>query len=219
MNNDLSYSNKWIIQIGSHIGNTINDPIFNKIDETTKLILVEPVPYLFNQLQYNYSMRLNDLTNIIFINKACSNFIGEINFTIPSEKNDFNKLPSWASQLASINPLHISHHSHLPNFIIDTIKVKTTTLDKIIKKYLIEKIDLLHTDTEGHDYTILMDYSFIIKPFQILFENSHTDGTFIRCKNYFELCNKLLSMGYTKIYEDNFDTKFELNKKDIIIKY
>jgi FkbM family methyltransferase len=216
MNNELSYINKWIIQIGSHIGNTQNDPIFNKIDKTTKLILVEPVPYLFNLLKYNYSMKLDDLTNIIFINKACSNYIGEITLHIPSEKNNFIKLPVFASQLASSNPLHASlvlHPSHLPNFIIDTIKVKTTTLDKIIKKYLIEKIDLLHTDTEGHDYTILMNYSFIIKPFQILFENSHMDGTLRRGKNYFELCNKLLFMGYTKIYEDNFDTKFELNEK------
>jgi len=40
-----------VLQIGSHIGNTPNDPIYNLIDESTRLILVEPVPYLFEQLK------------------------------------------------------------------------------------------------------------------------------------------------------------------------
>jgi hypothetical protein len=44
--------NKTIIQIGSHVGNTCNDPIFNIVDNDTNLILVEPVPYLFEQLNY-----------------------------------------------------------------------------------------------------------------------------------------------------------------------
>ncbi len=43
--------NKTIIQIGSHVGNTCNDPIFNIVDNDTNLILVEPVPYLFEQLK------------------------------------------------------------------------------------------------------------------------------------------------------------------------
>ena len=40
------YKNKTIIQIGSHVGNTINDPIFKDIDNTTNLILVELDFYL-----------------------------------------------------------------------------------------------------------------------------------------------------------------------------
>jgi len=39
------------IQIGSHVGNTINDPLFNIVDQHTTLILVEPVPFLFEQLK------------------------------------------------------------------------------------------------------------------------------------------------------------------------
>ena len=38
-----------IIQIGAHVGNTRNDPLFQNVDNSTKLILVEPVPlYLIN---------------------------------------------------------------------------------------------------------------------------------------------------------------------------
>ena len=70
----------------------------------TTLILVEPVPYLFNQLKKNYEKR--NINNITFINKAVSNYIGYIELTVPSQTNDFSKLPIWASQLASTNENH-----------------------------------------------------------------------------------------------------------------
>jgi FkbM family methyltransferase len=197
-----------ILQIGSHVGNTINDPIFSKVDNNSKMILVEPVPYLFNQLKDNYKNKMSDTSNIIFINKAVSNFIGEIELTVPSERNDFSKFPFWASQLASVNSNHATEH--LPGIIVDKIKVKTTTIDEIINQYNIEEIDLLHTDTEGHDYVILMSYSFKIKPKKILFEHKHIDGLFTVGNKYEELSNKLKSVGYKKVYQNEEDSMFEL---------
>jgi hypothetical protein len=94
--------------------------------------------------------------------------------------------------------------------ITDKIKVKTTTIDEIIKDFDITEIDLLHTDTEGHDYNILMNYSFIIKPRKVLFEHKHMDGIFRIGERYEELSNKLLSYGYKKIYQNSEDTMFEL---------
>lgn len=196
---------KTIIQIGSHVGNTANDPIFKKIDERTNLFLIEPVPYLFNQLQTNYK---NKKSNITFINKAVSDYVGEIELTVPSEKNDFSKLPFWASQLASVNSKHAT--GHLPNLLVDTIQVKCTTLNEIIKEYNIDTIDLLHTDTEGHDYTILMNYDFKVKPQQILFEYKHMDGIFTVGKKYETLTNRLKSLGYVQMYKNEEDTLFEL---------
>jgi FkbM family methyltransferase len=202
------YYNKTIIQIGSHIGNTPNDPIFNLVDETTKLILVEPVPFLFEKLKQNYKERFNDCKNIIFINKAVSNFIGNIEMTIPSEKNDLDNLPFWVSQLSSVNPYHVL--GHCSNLIVDKIIVQTTTLNEIVKEYNITEIDLLHTDTEGHDYPIIMDYSFKIKPKTIMFEHKHMDGLFKADVNYAELTNKLINLGYKKTKQDVEDTTFVL---------
>jgi len=202
------YDNKFIIQIGSHIGNTENDPIFKIVNSTTKMILVEPVPHLFKQLQDNYKIKFQNLANITFINKAVSNFVGEIEMTVPSYDNDYSQFPTWASQLASINPLHV--HAHLPNLKVNKIQVETTTLDDIIKEYNVEEIYLLQTDTEGHDYTILMNYSFIIKPQKIVFEHKHMDGFCTVGQKYIELSKKLLSMGYTKKYKNTEDTMFEL---------
>ena len=167
---------KTIIQIGSHVGDTINDPIFNILDNNTKLILVEPVPFLFKQLINNYNKIFKTNQNIFFINKAVSNFIGEIEMTIPSENNNWQDLPFWASQLASVNSDHAT--GHISSLLVEKINVKTTTINEIVKEYNINQIDLLHTDTEGHDYIILMDYDFVIKPKKIIFEHKHMDGLF-----------------------------------------
>jgi FkbM family methyltransferase len=199
---------KTIIQIGSHVGNTCNDPIFNIVDNNTKVILVEPVPYLFRQLKKNYYEKFGNNQNIFFINKAVSNFIGEIEMTIPSEKNNFSELPFWASQIASVNPDHAK--GHISNLLVEKINVETTTLNEIVKKYNITQIDLLHTDTEGHDYTILMNYNFEIKPKKIMFEHKHMDGLLKVGMKYYELSTKLLSLGYKKTEQNSEDTSFEL---------
>jgi len=200
--------NKTIIKIGSHVGNTCNDPIFNIVDNNTKLILVEPVPFLFRQLKNNYNEKFINNQNIIFINKAVSNFIGEIEMTIPSEKNDFFKLPFWASQLASVNPDHAL--GHISSLLVEKINVETTTINEIVKEYNIKHIDLLHTDTEGHDYIILMNYNFEIKPKQIMFEHKHMDGLFTTGIKYAELSNKLISIGYKKTEQNGSDSTFQL---------
>ena len=112
---------KTIIQIGSHVGNTCNDPIFNIVDKNTKLILVEPVPFLFKQLKNNYNAKFGNNQNIIFINKAVSNFVGKIEITTPTEENDFSKLPFWASQLASVNDSHAT--GHISTLLVEKINV------------------------------------------------------------------------------------------------
>jgi FkbM family methyltransferase len=201
--------NRTIIQIGSHIGNTDNDPIFNTIDNSTKLILVEPVSFLFEQLKKNYQSRFKDNHNIIFINKAVSNYIGEIEMTIPSERNDFSNLPSWFSQIGSVDPNHAL--GHVKDLLVDKINVKTTTLNEIVKEYNITQIDLLQTDTEGHDYTILMDYNFEVKPKQIMFEHMHMDGLLTVGIKYKTLINRLVSLGYTMIHQNYVDTTFQLS--------
>jgi FkbM family methyltransferase len=213
---NITYSNKTVIQIGSHIGDSINDPIFQKINRTTNLILVEPVPYLFEKLKQNYIKK--NIDNIIFINKAVSNQVGKIELNIPSPNNDFSKFPFWASQLSSVNQDHIS--KHIPDLITEKITVETTTIDDIIKQYNIKEIELLHTDTEGHDFEILNSFSFSIKPKFILFEHKHLDGVLTKPgTKYKKLCDKLESLGYVFKYKNSEDTMYELNDKiiDIIL--
>lgn len=109
---------KTIIQVGSHVGNTHNDPIFGDVNEKDAIYLVEPVPYLFNALLENYSKKLSNTSNVVFLNMAVSDFDGETDITIPSMRNNFTTLPRWSTQLASLNPTHIDHE--LPQMLLPT---------------------------------------------------------------------------------------------------
>ena len=65
----------------------------------------------------------------------------------------------------------------MKDIITEKLSVETTTVDEIINHYDVKEIELLQTDTEGHDYEILMNYGFVIKPRKVLlFEHKHMDG-------------------------------------------
>lgn len=202
-------ANKTVIQIGSHIGNTNNDPVYKHIASSTRLILVEPVQHLFTKLVMNYRAKLdNDCSNIVFINKAVSDHCGLIEMTIPSPRNDFSRLPSWATQISSVDASHCI--SHIPNIQVDKIIVEATTVDEIVYLNKIDDIYLLHIDTEGHDYVILDSYSFRVKPKIVIFEHKHMDG-FMRTSTLYEkLCKKLEGLGYKKVSMGAEDTVFRL---------
>eukprot|EP00944_MAST-04C_sp_MAST-4C-sp1_P003239 g3239.t1 len=143
-------SNLTIIQIGAHVGNTINDPIFEMADENMNLILIEPVPFLFKQLKRNYMMRLpQHFDRITFINKAVSDYVGKIKFTFPSRKNDFTKLPFWVSQIGSVDPQHLK--KHVPDLLLENLEVATTTVNEIVRNSKLDELYLLKIDAEGMD--------------------------------------------------------------------
>jgi len=203
---------KYIIQVGSHIGNTCNDYLYNNINPNFKYIIIEPVPYLFEQLKENYK----SYNNIILLNIAISNYNGYIDLYTPSEKNDFTKLVHWCSQLASTNKDHIT--TFVPQCIIDKISVECKTLNTLIKKYNITELEYLYTDTEGHDYDILMDIDLLfIRPKNIIFENKHMDGPkhsldINNCPKYYNLLNHFKKHGYEVEYQSSEDTHIKLFK-------
>ena len=224
LNSIKSLNKTYIIQVGSHIGNTENDFLFKNIKLNIEYILIEPVPYLFNKLKENYKL----YNNITFLNIAISDYNGFIDLYIPSEKNDFTKLVSWATQLASINKDHIQHF--VPECLVDKIQVECKTLNTIIKEYNIKEIEYLYTDTEGHDYNILMNLDLsLIKPKNIIFENKHMDGPKHKldindCPKYFNLLNYFKKYGYEVVIENKEDTHIEYikpinteNNKDLFI--
>jgi FkbM family methyltransferase len=200
------------LQIGSNIGNTNSDLLFSKDIINKNLILIEPVPYLFNKLITNYKERhLNNY--IILLNVAISNKNDTLDLYIPSLKNDLSNLPSWITELSSTNKDHISKHTsqNFPNLIVDKISVPCLTINSLIKIYDIKEIDFLIVDTEGHDYDILMDLDLgNLRPTKIRFENRHMDDTHTRGKKYIELVEHLCKYGYKLIEETNEDTTMSL---------
>ena len=211
-NVDKNNVDQYIIQVGSHVGKSGNDRLFNNINPNFKYIMIEPVPYLFNQLKENYKL----YNNIIFLNIAISNYNGFIDIYVPLEKNDFSKLANYTSQLASVNKEHIP--SFVSNCIIDKMSIECKTLNTLIKEYNITELEFLYTDTEGHDYDILMDLNLLLfRPKNIFFENKHMDGPkhnldINNCPKYFDLLNNYKKYGYEIVSQDSQDTHIKLFK-------
>jgi FkbM family methyltransferase len=200
------------LQIGSNIGNTNSDMLFSKDIINKNLILIEPVPYLFQKLVDNYKERHSN-NYIILLNIAISNKDDMLELYVPSLNNNLANLPSWITELSSTNKDHIYNHTsqNFPNLIVDKISVPSLSLNSLIKIYKIKEIDYLIVDTEGHDYYILMDLDLnIIKPNKIRFENRHMDDTHTRGKKYIELVEHLCKYGYKLIEETNEDTTMSL---------
>lgn len=196
------------LQIGAHVGRSPNDHLFSKTMDGKHLILIEPVPYLFETLKQNYRLRAQNNT-IDFYNIAISDHDGSLTLYVPSADNNFSCFPFWASQLASTNPDHIK--AHLPDLKVDCIKVVCTSLNSLIRLKNITSIDALYIDTEGHDYDILMAYDLsLVKPKSIQFENKHMDGIFIKGPKYQELLAHFAAHGYTVVDEGIEDTQLRL---------
>jgi FkbM family methyltransferase len=204
-----------ILQIGAHIGNSTNDPIYNTNLSNKSILLIEPVPFLYNILVHNYRVKcLTENVNVEILNIAISDKNGIIDIYAPSKDCDFSQLPHWISQIGSITDEHMHNHdifNRFPEFKVEKISVECKTLNTLIKEKNIKSIDRLIVDTEGHDYTILMALDLsLLKPKNIIFEHKYMDGTYKKGENYINLLNHFLQNGYKFIKEDDEDTYLSL---------
>lgn len=196
-----------IFQIGSNVGNTPT-PVFRTMTKDQACILIEPVPYLFAHLVLNYTTRM-PLHDLRFYQIAVSDHDGTLTLHVPSEDNDYEDLPHWACQLASVNPAHIP--AHLPQLKTEIVTVPCFRLNTICEQLKIGKIEYLCVDTEGHDYEILMDLDLTrIKPRHIIFEAKHMDGVFVKGARYTFLLAHFLKHGYKIVSEGVEDTHLAL---------
>jgi len=105
-------------------------------------ILIEPIPNVFNELKKNRSK------SNYFYNTALTDF----NYNSKTIKFNLNKEDTLTGSI-------FSNNQFLKN--IQTIKVKATTLDQIIKKDKSDKlIDLFSLDVEGYEFEVLNGINF-----------------------------------------------------------
>ncbi|WP_141878420.1 FkbM family methyltransferase [Gramella sp. Hel_I_59] len=162
-----------IIQIGSNDGSK-GDPLHKLILKRKKweVLFVEPVPYLFDRLIKNYPNENRFSFEKLAINEGKT----ETFYYVDSKaKEDITDLPFWYDQLGSFNRSNIVNHleGRLEPYIKE-IEIKGTSLEELFKKNNIEKLDLLHIDTEGYDWKILKQLDIgKYHPTIILFEHKH----------------------------------------------
>ena len=122
------------IQIGAFDGITNESSgLYEKLKfENHKSVLIEPIPEHYNNLVINYN---NSKSEIYFENIAVSD-------------NNESKLISVDGQDSSF----------VRNTSENKILVECLTLNNIVKKYNIDKVNVLFIDVEGYEYEILNSF-------------------------------------------------------------
>ena len=149
-------------------------------------VCVEPIPHHAETLK-----KMSEGLSVKVIEAAVSDYNGEIEMAVGGGED-------WAEGAS-----HIVAPNHTGSRLLDlpvnsflrknTISVRSVRLDTIIDKLKITEIDFCKIDVEGHEATILRDYSWRIKPKFMRIEHKHTPGNTID--------QILTPLGYTLFVE------------------
>ena len=174
------------VQIGSNDGMS-GDPIFHLLKENRswKGLLVEPVPFLFNQLQGNYGTE----ERFSFENALVSNQEGEIPFYYlsPEDYAEIGNDGDLYNQLGSLSKEHLIEAIGVTKNYIKKELIKSYTLEALLKRHDVERVDLLHMDVESAKFAILKNVDLgKFTPRMIVLEHKH-----LLYRDAFQLLKKL----------------------------
>ena len=170
-------SNKFFIEIGS----SDFDTLLSLSKRGWSGIIVEPVYELLKNLEPN--------DNVTLENCAISDYNGKIDL----QYYDPKWAKGWTRGVGSISK--VNHFNWNPQWNEHVVKetIECMTLNELIKKYKVQKIDFLKIDTEGTEYQILNNYNWQIMPSILKVEHKHWGShgedknkyiTFLKDKNY-----------------------------------
>jgi len=179
-----------LLLIGAHNGHKQRDLILRSAGQGAT-ILVEPVPYLFAELQAQYAGQ----PNITCLNACITPQPGKVAFYAPTPQA-IQAFP-WGDQLGSLHPQHAVQHEQNLAPHIEQIEAEGITFDNLVDRFAITSLEMLFTDTEGYDATLLPLFPFDrVRPRQIIFEHKHADGTFNIGRKLGTLLILLDTLGY-----------------------
>jgi FkbM family methyltransferase len=168
----------FFVQVGSNDG-VQGDPLHPLIRTHPEWrgLFIEPVPYLFERLRRNYARLPSARNRFSFENVAIASEPGRRPFFYVSERARAreDELPIWCEQLGSFNREHILSHleGRLAPHIVER-DVECATLGQVLARNRVERLDLLHIDTEGYDYEVLLQLDWQRwRPRVIVFEVIH----------------------------------------------
>ena len=198
----LGADHVFFVQIGANTGANPNDPIYQLVRARRwKGILVEPVPSVFEKLKQNYSSSRELIFEQAAISDESNAASGTVELCVPLDMfmaDTDGKDAIHYSQFSSIESTRSGiAHAH------KKISVPCLTFPTLLAKHGIESVDLLVTDTEGHDYFILssIDLSSGTKPRVILFEHFYMTSD-----EYADLTSRLGACGYAVLWIDAMDS-------------
>ena len=163
----------FFMQIGSNDGKS-GDPLHKFIRrDAWQGILVEPVDYLFDQLRENYRRIGNN--GLIFENIAIADQVGYRDFFYFEDFTPDESNPVTLNQQGSFSETHINQVKTLfPKAKTAVRRVPCDTVQSVLSKHCLPRLDILHIDTEGYDFEIIKTINFEdTRPALILYEHIH----------------------------------------------
>ena len=177
------------LHIGAHDG--VSDERLERYirEHGWRGVFVEPVPGLLRQLQENY----RDLEGLRFENSA----IAESNRMRPFfEVLPTPEMPHWVSQLSSLRKdVILAHADAVPGIEKRIVErpVSCISVETLLRKHEIDRIDVVLIDTEGYDYEIIRQLDLgELQPRIVIYEEKHLS---LRDRNAAR--QRLTAAGYT----------------------
>ena len=162
-----------IVQIGAHVGNTPNDPLWGFFQQfrqrptgSLNAVLVEPISEYCRQLRENYA----GIPGVSIENVAIAESEGErIMSRLAVDPADY-QMPAYLSQLSSLKGDRMRElWAQSDTFKADqefvqkhsvSETVQCITFDTLFTRNKISTVDLLQIDVEGYEYEILKTLNF-----------------------------------------------------------
>lgn len=168
-------------------------------------LLIEPVPYCFDQLKKNFPDQKRFILKRVAIGNEKKP--GKFYYIDRKAEKTIKHLPPWYNQLGSFDKAHIIKHMPEAGPFIKEIDVEVCSLSEVLYQSDFTDFHLLHIDAEGYDLEVLKTLDFSLsKPIIIYIEHKHLMPIDRKI-----LIRMLKSHGYS-VY-DAGDDYFALNKK------
>jgi FkbM family methyltransferase len=163
-----------VVQVGAMDGVSFDETKEFLDAYNWKSILIEPIPHLFNKLKENLAYR----KNTHFENFAiCSKNGNAVMLTIPEVNKNQPGVSEWHLGMSSFYPIKNEFKDedfHIQEKFGTKIKVSTTTILSLIKKYDLKNIDIFICDAEGYDWEIFNQLDLIhLRPKFVRLEFEH----------------------------------------------
>jgi FkbM family methyltransferase len=202
----------FFLQIGAHDGVSY-DPINAYIRQFHwKGLLVEPQPAIFAKLKENY----RDEKQLLFENSAIAQRDGALELHCFENAN----AEDHASMLTSTRKHYLAMNGDGHRGALKTITVPALTMESLLSKHRVERVNLLQIDTEGFDFEIIKMIDFKrMKPEIIHYENNFLNrrqksecSRILGGQNYALLNLGIDTIAYLQPPREDFNRRAQLSK-------
>ena len=177
---ELAKQSEVILDIGANTG--LYSIISRKINSNANIYAFEP--YLINSSRLKKNILLNNIKDIVIIEKALGNDVGEIEFSVPDQEQICDVLSA---------DIEFSNKFYRKWINYKTVRVPQTTLDQFLLEENLNNLDLIKIDVENYETFVLKGALEVLDKYSpLILIEIFVDQEKIR---FFE--NSLQPLGYT----------------------